>query len=351
MTTTDILQARLHNQLLTTHPFHQPREVAAHLGAIQAQSYEMARWAIGVRIPGSTNLDVEEAISRGEILRTHILRPTWHFVAAENIRWMLELTASRLKTVYWGYSRYIGFEESMLRKARPVIEKILRDHNHLTREEVGEAFARHGLPADAHVARHALEHSELDGLVCSGRVKGREHSYALLDERVPDRPPFHREEALGRLALLFFQSHSPATLQDFAWWSGLTLTDARKGFASIRESFAEETINGRTFVVRNDFRPPAPATDSFLLLPPFDEFVVSYKDRSEMIDDEHYAKVMTKNGIFSPTLMHNGRIVGSWKKVKKGRQTSVEPAFFEKPAKRLEKAFQAAAEDVVRFYG
>lgn len=166
----------------------------------------------------------------------------------------------------------------------------------------------------------------------------------------PRTTEISREEALERLARRYFTSHGPATLQDFAWWSNLTMTDCRQALEMIGSDFTREIINGRECLMRNDIRTPQPGQDSALLLAPFDEFVVSYKDRSEMIDTEHYSKVMTKNGIFSPTIMLNGRIIGSWKKSMKKNAPHIALTFFEKMPKRIVSLFQPEIERLEIFY-
>lgn len=325
MTTTELLRLRLYNQLLAGHSLTQPKEIVAWMGAMQAQNYEMAKWAVGVRLPGSTNAAVEAAISRGDIVRTHILRPTWHLVAPEDIRWMLELTAPRIKKAFVSYAGYRGMDEAYVRRGMERLPGILEEHGHLTREEIGEHLTRGGFKLEnERTVHYIVSFAELDGLVCSGEVRDKKQTYALLHLRTPDAGPVSKEEALARLARRFFSSHGPAMIEDYSWWSGLNLTEARQGIEQIKQDFVCERINGKDFWMSADIQIPPAGEPSVLLLPAFDEFVVSYKNREEVISETHHRKVLTLNGIFSPTVHVDGEIVGTWKRVtKKGRVTAV----------------------------
>lgn len=336
MNSSDILKIRLYNQLLAGHSLNDPQEIVAYMGAMQAQAFDMARWGIGVRLPGSTNKDIEEAINQTKIVRTHILRPTWHFVSAEDIHWMIDLSGPRLKPVYKSYGKMSGIDHSVYMQIWPLVENLLMGDNHLTQKEIETHLLERKTVMHEYAVQYALRHAELDGLVCNGRINGYKQTFCLLQERVPKKQSLAREEMLERLARKFFTSHNPATIDDFIWWSGLLASDAKKALSLIQEDFIQEEINGRTFWMKNDIKIPGDEEVSALLLPQFDEMVVSYKNRSEMISDEHYGKVMTKNGLFSPTVMLDGRIIGSWKKVK----NDVELSFFEKTNKKTQDRFK-----------
>ncbi len=350
MNTTDLLRIRLYNQLLDGKKFKTPEEIVSYMGAMQSQSFEMAKWAIGIRLPGSTNLSIEEALNNGKIIRTHILRPTWHFVSAEDIHWMIDLSAPRLKNTFLTYGKMLRIENDILKKTIPLIETALLDNNHLTRQEISAYLNTKGLNLETNALSHLMRYAELDGLVCSGKFKGNRQSYCLLEELVPRQAVLCHEEALEKLARKFFTSHGPATLHDFIWWSGLKISDAKKALELIKDDFITEEINGRIFYFKNDIQIPDNTNDSLLLLPPFDEYVVSYKDRSEIVDDENYGKVMTKNGLFSPTVMYNGRIVGSWKKIKNKDKTDIELSFFKNTKKHIHKLFGNAVQSCISFY-
>ncbi len=345
-----ILKMRLHNQLLAGTSLRKPEEIVAYMGAMQAQEAEMSKWGVGARLKGAAVNDIEESINTGKIIRTHILRPTWHLVSAEDIHWMTELSAPRVRPIIMGYWKARGFNEEVYIPAIRLVEKLLKDHNHLTRQEISDALIAAKITSDPDLTHCVTGRAEIDGIVCNGRLKGRKNTFALLEERVPKREAICKEEALERLARRFFTSHGPATIHDFAWWSGMTLTDARKALEQIKHDFISEEINGRTFWMRNDIAAPSHGTASALLLPPFDEFVVSYKERSEMIEDHHYGKVMTKNGLFSPTAMLDGEIVGSWRKVTSKGKVGAEISFFEKPTKNIEALFEKPVKEFADFY-
>jgi len=238
----------------------------------------------------------------------------------------------------------------LISKAIHTLEKILSGGKHLTRQEIGVRLQAEKIALDEMHLKFAISRAEIEGILCNGQLQGSKQSFTLLSEWVPRKETLHRDESLERLARKYFTSHGPATLSDFVWWSGLTLTECRKALDMIKHDFVCETLNGREFWLRNDVKTPSSTDSSALLLPPFDEFVVSYKDRPEMISDTHYAKVMTKNGIFSPTVMLDGEIVGSWKKaVKKGRP-EVELSFFEKTTKHTHQSFNPEMNRVAAFY-
>lgn len=349
MNTTDILRIRLYNQLLAGNSFREPHEIVRYMGAMQSQAFDMAKWAIGARLPGCTAVRIDEAINSGQIVRTHILRPTWHFVSAEDIYWMIELSSPRLRPVYTSYGKMSGVDEEFVSRHFHLVEKLLDNEGHLTRQELLSRLIADGYQMETPQINRLIDYGEVEGVIGSGFVKGGKHSYCLMQKRIPKPAPLSKEEALERLARRFFTSHAPATLQDFIWWSGLLISDARKGLELIKDDFISEEINGRTFWMRNDTVIPPDATPSALLLPPFDEMVVSYKDRSEMIEDEHYGKVMTKNGLFSPTVMLDGKIIGSWRKVKKNKQATVELSFFHKTTKQLRDLYNLPTQRVKDF--
>lgn len=351
MNTSDILQMRLHNQLLATHNLKKPHEVVAWMGAMQSQSLELAKWAIGSRLQGSIVQDVEKALNTGTIIRTHILRPTWHFVSSEDIYWMFELSNPRLKPIYQSYARMQGVDEAFIYKAMPGLVKVLEGNKHLTKQEITEGLVLHDIVIDdIDVLNRVIQYAEMEGLIVNGCIKGKQQTFTLLEEFVPRKEAISKEETLERLARKFFTSHAPATIQDFAWWSGLSMTECKQSLESIKHDFVCEKINGRDFWMKNDIKIPPGNKVSALLLSPFDEFVVSYKERSEMIEEVHYSKVMTKNGLFSPTVMLNGEIVGSWKKMSVKGSPKVELSFFKEKTEKIQALFSSEVKKVQRFF-
>lgn len=350
MNTSELLRIRLHNQLLATHSLKEPQEIVSWMGAMQSQSLDLAKWAVGTRLQDKTVQDIDESLSSGKIIRTHILRPTWHFVSAEDIHWMFDLSNPRLKPIYQSYRRMSRGDEPLILRAASLMEKILSGGKHLTKESIGSELQMYNLTLDNISLGLAINYAEMEGLVINGEMRGKQQTFTLLEEFAPRKQTISKEEALERLARKFFTSHAPATIHDFSWWSGLSLTGCKQALELIKHDFVCEEINGRDFWMKNDIRIPPANENSALLLPPFDEFVVSYKNRSELIDEAHYGKVMTKNGLFSPTVMLNGEIIGSWKKTVQKKMPKIELSFFEKTPKKVQQLFEPEIKRLEQFY-
>jgi hypothetical protein len=224
MNKSDIARTRLFNQQIAATKFTRPAEIVAWFGAMQAQDYPMAKWAIGLRIPGGTEEKVERAIADGHILRTHLMRPTWHFVAAEDLRWLINLSAPQLKSTSKATFRALGLDAETCQRANDLIAKALEGGKHLTRAELMAELRNAGIDSDNYRAAYLMFNAEIEGVVCSGGKRGKEQTYALLDERVPKAAAMSRDEAIAELTRRYFTSHAPATLRDFIWWSGLPTT-------------------------------------------------------------------------------------------------------------------------------
>ncbi|MCD7850079.1 MAG: winged helix DNA-binding domain-containing protein [Parabacteroides sp.] len=343
---------RLLSQQLAKPKFKTPQEVVAWMGAIQAQEYTMAKWAVGCRLKSATLQAVDDALARGEILRTHILRPTWHFVAAGDIRWMLQLSGGRIKTAFESYARSnkIEIPESLYIQSNNLLEKLLAGNKSLTKQELGEEFARAGFESGNYPVHLFLIRAEADGLVCSGVDKGKKPTYALLDERVPPVKELHREEALARLATLYFQSHSPATLADFIWWSGLTTTDARHAIGLIECDLFTELYDSEVFYLHTSCDQNARCRQVLHLLPSYDEYLINYKDRTTVMFREHHPKAFNSFGIFYPVILHNGRIIGNWKKSTKKKALVPEVSFFDGISDIPEELLEKATDRYCSFY-
>ena len=246
-----LITLRLQNQLLVQPPFDAPQQVVEWMGDVQAQDYRMAKWAVGCRTASTDATQSEAALNRGDILRTHLLRPTWHFVSSKDLRWMLSRTADRIRAANDSYARGTdaALDSKSIHRYMNLLQKTLEGNKHRTKEEIGEARNQRGIPLSQYALRHLLMRAETDGIVCSGAVKKGTATYALLDERAPNGEETSSEEALARLARIYFRSHSPATLADFTWWSGLTATEARRAVASIAEELTTEHFGDREFFV------------------------------------------------------------------------------------------------------
>lgn len=338
-----IHQIRPLSQQLIDSKFETPKDLVTWMGAMQAQDFTMAKWAIGIRLKSGSIQQVEDAINRGEIIRTHIMRPTWHFVPAEDLRWMLQLTGERVRMAFDSYVKKMAIPESMYNQCRSVLERILEGNNHLTKQEIGEELKKEGIIKESSLANYFLGRAEAFGLICSGACKGREHTYALIDERVPATNELHKDEALAKLATRYFSSHSPASFQDFLWWSGLLITEARQAIQLIESDLIKDRYAGEELFIHQSWNDHLYQPDETVhFLPPYDEYLISYKDRTAVLDLEHHPKAFNNYGIFQPVIMHNGRIVGNWKKVVKKGDVSVETSFFDKKTKINKKLIKAA---------
>lgn len=330
MTFQNISTARLYNQQFVETSFNTPKEIVAWMGAMQAQDYPMVKWAIGIRLHGSTEMSIEAALDKGEILRTHLLRPTWHLVAAEDIHWMLDLTANRIKSSMKSRDNELELDEFIYSKSNSLIQKTLTDNKNLTRDEIVAVLNFAGIATDNNRASHILMRAELDGIICSGLNKGNKQTYALLDERVPKTAIISRGDSLGKLALRYFISHGPAGLNDFVWWSGLSVSDARVALEMVKENLISEKIGDETYWSG----PTLPSTEydikQVLLLPAFDEFIISYKDRSPSLPSDDHKKAISNNGIFHPVIMINGFASGIWKRSISKEKVIIETKFFRK---------------------
>jgi hypothetical protein len=305
---------RLHNQWLARAAVRTPLEVVSRFGAVQSQELGPAMWAIGLRSKGLTEPDVVRAYDAGEIVRTHVLRPTWHFVPPRDLRWMLALSAPRLRSAARRRFAALGLTDDVLKRFRRSIERALADEIPLTRAELVERAHRDGLRLEGQQGYHATFDAELGALICSGPLRGRHVTYCLLEARVPPVPRIDRDEALATLARRYFASHGPATLRDFAWWSGLTMGDVRRARGVLGDELEETAIDGTEYVAVPSRVPPAPRTPVAHLLPCFDELTVAYVDRRAV------AGPAARKGEHPGALLVNlvvvdGVRVGTWKRV------------------------------------
>lgn len=349
MTSTEIIRQRLYNQHISRAVFKGPADAVRWLGAVQAQDYPAAKWAVGLRMEDGTDEQLEQAFTAGAILRTHVLRPTWHFVLPEDIRWMLALTGPRLQGANASRYRQLALDARTLGRSVEILWKTLEGGKHLTRPELTSALEQAGIAAGNERGAHIMFHAELEGIVCSGPRRDKHFTYALLEERVKKpaagNPP--REEAVGMLVSRFFRSRGPATVADFVWWSGLTAADARAGLEGAKAQLVSETFEGRTYWFAPDTQVSA-TSKGFHLLPNYDEYLVGYKDRSAIFDAAHKDKLDSRaNFLFNHTIMAEGLIVGTWKRSFQKNKVRVET----EPFVSLNKKDQSALQEAVMRYG
>jgi hypothetical protein len=347
----EILQLRLANQHLAQQHSTDPRAIVAHLGAVQSQDYPAALWALGLRLANVTRASLECAFNSGAIVRTHVLRPTWHFVLPEDIRWMLALTAPRIKRAMASRDRELGLHDELVARTNAIIARALEGGNQLTRPEIGAALRVAGITvADGSVLGHLVSRAELDGVICSGALRDKQHTHALLEERVPPAPSLKRDEAVAELVCRYFASHGPATLNDFAWWSGLTVADGRHGLDAHGSRFVSERVAGLTYWFATSGVPTGALGPAALLLPNFDEFTVAYRSRELFYPRELIWPPGPRDGApFGNVIVIGGQVRGTWKRSVARERLQVEPRWFNPPTGREETAYAEAAERYAAF--
>ena len=318
----DLAQQRLLNQRLIGVAFKRPEDVVQWLGAVQSQDYPGAKWALGQRIRGATDAAIDEAFSSGKIIRTHVMRPTWHFVMPADIRWMLALTAPRVNAAMAYYYRQGEVDDALVARCNTVFRRTLRGGKQLTRGELGKALERAGISATGVRLGFLLGRAELDAVICSGALRGRQHTWALLEERIPESRVLNRDEALVELIRRYFTSHGPAQLTDFVWWSGLTLADTRRGIELAQSDLAQDVIGGKTYWFSSSMKMARPEPGTRIhLLPNYDEYFIAYKDRGAVADAELFKEPSDViRYLYGYIAVMNGRVIGGWKRtIEKGR--------------------------------
>ncbi|MGE5317466.1 MAG: winged helix DNA-binding domain-containing protein [Chloroflexota bacterium] len=346
---------RLISQQISDQKFNSVKEIVSWMGAMQAQELNSVKWAIGVRLPGLTEKDVDDSVSKGEIIRTHLMRPTWHIVAAEDYLPILKLTEPLVRASLKSRRKQLGLESSFFIQSNKALDRILRN-GHMTREELMQELTPLLPSLDSSRMNHVLLEAELDGLICSGKIKNRQHSFALTEEWISNdlrKLPFDRDEALALLARKYFKSHGPASVSDFNWWSGLSMGDCRKGIEIVKKDLSSEKIDSVTFWFDGEISEQviSKTKKSLFLLPAFDEFIISYKDRSAVLAYEHHEMTVSSNGIFRPVIVLDGQAIGLWNKAVKRGILIPEIRWFIKPEKKILKELDLAFANYAAFLG
>jgi hypothetical protein len=353
--------ARLRNQRLVGPGLESPAAVVRWLGAVQSQDYAGATWALSLRCGGVTAASINSAFDAGRILRTHVMRPTWHFVSAEDIRWLLALTAPRVHAVNAFVYRSVELNEATLRRTSRLITRALQGREARTRLELSAALEKGGVPASGLRLAYIVMHAELNALICSGPMRGKQHTYMLLEERVPPAPALKRDEALAVLAGRYFTSHGPASVHDFAWWSGLTVAEGRAGLDAVKSSLESTAISGKmywgpTMTPAGSSRNAAPArargvTPVVHLLSNYDEHVVAYRDHSHSVDPAAREAMRSRGS--QPLAVHliarDGLVVGGWRRTIALTHATVTAQLLVSLSAQEKNVLKAAAEDYGRF--
>jgi hypothetical protein len=347
---TDFLRQRLSSHRLDRAVFARPEEAVAWYGAMQAQDYRHAKWAVGVRCAGVTEADVAQAITDRALIRTWAMRSTLQFVAAEDVIWLLDLVGPRqIAHASVNDARRFNLDDAAFAAAEKALAKALRGKV-LTRKETYAALERQGVSTAGQRGYHIVARAALSGLVCQGPPRDKEDTFVLLDEWLPPASPKPREEAQAELALRYFRSHGPATLEDFVWWSSLTVVEARAGLEAAKSRLVREVVGEVTYWWASEATPPPKRYPAAHLLPGFDEYLLGYVDRSHILGKIPKAEVVHSNGIFRPTVLMSGQIVGTWSSRKLPNGLEYTPEIYGETRQILQ-AVEAAAERWAIFLG
>jgi hypothetical protein len=351
MTRSDIARLRLHNQRIAYATAEKPGDVVAWLGAVQAQDYLGALWAVGLRMRNAVEADVEQALADRTIIRTWPMRGTLHFVAAADIRWMLELLTPRVAANIRQYLlREFDLDEGAFARSKDLFARALQGGKQLTRNAMYDVLEAGGVSASQR-GRHILTLLAQDGFICFGAREGKQQTFVLLDEWTPKARRMARDESLAEIAKRYFTGHGPATLQDFAWWSGLTTADATAGLEMTKRLLAQETINGQTYWFASSTPATKDSSPTAYMLPAYDEYTVAYKDRSAVLDPTYAKQANSGNGIFYPTIVVDGQVVGTWKRTLKKDSLVVIPSPFANLKRAETRAIAEAANRYGKFLG
>jgi len=344
MTLPEIAKYRLINQQLTDSKIKSTVEMVEWLGAVQGQEYTQTKWGLGMRLPHLTDNDIENELNKGKILRTHLLRPTWHFVSAKDIHWLLNLTATRVHQSNAYMYRLLKLDNKVFNRCNEIMTKILEGGNHLTRDEINKEFEKQNIIAKGHRLSYIMMKAELEGILCSGARQGNQFTYALLDERVTHKKMFKKEEALAELTSRYFKSRGPATIRDFATWSGLTIADCKKGIEMMIHFLQKEVIEGQEYFFNPHTSLSSKQPDKICLLPIYDEFIMGYKDRSAIMTSKGNAPFR-----FDCMIVYNGQIIGTWKRTISKNAIDFEYDFFKPLNKHQSETFDEAIKQLSAF--
>jgi hypothetical protein len=348
----DVAHRRMHSLRLSGAPFEAPEDVVRWLGAVQSQDYGPAKWSVGQRTGGVGVAAMDQAFAEGAILRTHVLRPTWHFVPPADIRWMLELTAPRVQALHAYRYRQLALDDAVLERCNALLVGALRGRQQRTRRELDAVLDGAGIATDSVRLGHILMNAELNGIICSGALKGKQHTYALLEERAPRAKRLTRDEALAELTLRYFTSHGPATAKDFRWWSSLTLADIKNGLAMVASRLEHEVVDGLSYWFAASAPPPEAASPTVHLLQAYDEYIVGYSESRYVLDVSRAARSRPQDrAIFNGVVILDSQLAGHWKRTLKKDSVIVEAALYTPFGDAQTRALQAAADQHGAFLG
>jgi hypothetical protein len=335
---------RLFNQHITDRKLDRLELVVKHLGAMQAQDYHQALWAVGVRMNSVTVADIEQSIEERKILLTWPMRGTIHFVPPEDVRWMLKLSAIRTLAQDNRRLDQLELNQKIIDRCKNIFIDALQGNKRISRPNLMKLLEEDGISTNNQRGYHLLWYIAQSGIICLGPREGKQQTFVLLDEWVPATKELSRNEALALLAERYFTGHGPATVQDLSWWAGITLTDARQGVEAAGSRLVSEKINGQDYWVAENFQAGSPDEGpTVYLLPGFDEYLLGYKDRSLVLKVEHAPHIVPgNNGVFKPTIIIDGQVAGTWKRTIKKQGIDIEFYVFAPLVNREESIIEAA---------
>ena len=314
---------RLLNQQLICPQFETPAELVSYMGAMQAQEYRLMRWAVAMRTKKPSAKAFKEAFDTGEIIRFHLMRGTWQLVSAEDYWWMMELCSPKAIAVTkgWMSSNKISIPLDEELKIREILAQTAADKGSVMQEDFVQALEERDIQMDEHRLSYHIRMAEMKGFLCSGDLLPMKATYALTANKVQSKENLDHDEALMLFTRKYFQSRQPATLEDFVWWSGLNISDCRRGIALLGDFIRKEIWKGREFYLTADCRTRGFRKGNYLLIPPYDEYLISYKSRDVVLPSEYKHKAHNNSGIFQPVIAHDGIICGNWTPFKDDLQT------------------------------
>ena len=346
-----IAERRVHSQQFDSSSFVNPVDVVSWLVAMQAQDYAGAKWSIGLRLPGSSDHTVEQALGAGSIIRTWALRGTYQLVSREDIHWLLAVVAPRVIAKNARRYRQLELDDTTLAQSNHLLAGILAERGPLKRSALRTSLEKKGVSTEGQRFYYMLQRASLDGLICQGVLEKKEPLFSVLTPENGGGNPIDREQALARLARRYFTSRGPATLDDFVWWSGLLVADAKLGLAGAKPDLAIETAGGKQYWAAATTRPATQADPAVYFLPGFDEYLVSYRDRSAQLNEQVAEAWSKSKAMFSPAILLNGQVIGLWKRTFKGNTLIINTALYRELQPTEAQALETAARHYADFLG
>jgi len=352
LSSSEIANMRMANQRISKHDFKTPAEIVGWLGAVQAQDYHGSKWSVGLRLKSSTDKIIENAINNKSIIRTWAQRGTLHFVVPEDIYWITDLVAPKIIKSIASRYKQMELDEKLLQKSNKILLKAVIGNKAVTRKELKDILNKNKIPTNELRFNFILQRAVYDKFIVLGPRKDKEFTFVALEEWTPKTKSITRGEAIGRFAEKFFKSHGPATIHDFSWWSGLTLTECRAGLEVISLKLIKESVNNQDYWMDSKMVGQETKPGTIYLLPGFDEYLLGYKDRSGMIADEHVKHVFAAgNAIFKNTIVIDGKVAGTWRRTIKKNEVIIEPYFFVAMKKSYQRIFEEEVERYAAFLG